>query len=116
MDHAHANIIECFNRDVEIRVLKNNFTHESKHQSLQKGELHMHHKEQQQQAEYYAALAEVIKQYKDVVLFGATDAKVELFNIIKSDPSCVEINLDVFQSDNMTENQKVAFVREHFFG
>ncbi len=75
MDHAHAQIIECPNRGMEIRVVNNDFTHQAKQESLQKGELHMHHKEQQQQAKYYANLAEVIRHYKDVVLFGPTDAK-----------------------------------------
>ena len=116
MDHAHAQIIECPNRGMEIRVVKNDFTHQAKQESLQKGELHMHHKEQQQQAKYYANLAEVIRHYKDVVLFGPTDAKIELYNIIKSDAACSDIDIDVVQSDNITENQKVAFVREHFFG
>ena len=115
MDHAHAQIIECSSKDADIREVKNDFTHQTRQESLQKGELHMHHKEQQQQAKYYATLAEAIRKYENVVLFGPTDAKVELHNTLKSDPTCSHIKIEVIQSDNMTENQKVAFVRDHFF-
>ncbi len=47
----------------------------------------MHNKEQQQQSEYYKTLGETIKNYDDVLLFGPTNAKVELLNILKADIS-----------------------------
>ena len=45
----------------------------------------MHNKEQQQQTAYFKQLADVIKNYDAVVLFGPTDAKAQLYNILKAD-------------------------------
>ena len=67
-----------------------------------------------QQSEYYKKLGEIIKNYEGVILFGPTEAKVELFNTLKADHHFEKINIEVKQADKMTENQQHAFVREHF--
>ena len=66
------------------------------------------------QAEFYKQLSEIIKNYKEVLLFGPTDAKVELHNILKANHLFANIKIDVKQADKMTEHQEHAFVREHF--
>ncbi len=45
-------------------------THEEKEFTLQKGESFMHRKNQQQEAAYYNTIAESIKDYDEVLLFG----------------------------------------------
>lgn len=56
----------------------------------------------------------MVKNYKEVLLFGPTDAKTELFNTLKSDHHFDKVKIDVKQSDKLTENQQHAFVQEHF--
>jgi hypothetical protein len=48
------------------------------------------------------------------LLFGPTDAKVELLNILKADLSFSKIKIETMQSDKMTENQEHAFVKDYF--
>ena len=48
------------------------------------------------------------------MLFGPTTAKDELFNHIMEDHKFKKIKLEVVQSDYMTENQELAFVRDYF--
>ena len=74
----------------------------------------MHNKEQHQQSDYYKQLGEIIKNYTEVILFGPTDAKVELFNILKADHHFAKIKIEFQQADKMTENQQHAFVKEYF--
>ena len=76
----------------------------------------MHNKEQHQQSEYYKNLGDKIINYEEVILFGPTDAKVELFNILKADHRFENIKIVVKPADKMTENQQHAFVRDHFQG
>jgi hypothetical protein len=114
MDHSIANIME-FNLDpIVTTTIESKFTHEVKSESFGKSENLMHNKEQHQQSEYYRKLGEIIKNYESVILFGPTDAKVELFNILRKDHVFDKINIDVKQADKMTENQQHAFVKEHF--
>ena len=74
----------------------------------------MHNKEQHEQSEYYKSIGEIIKNYDDVIIFGPTDAKTELFNLLKADHRFAKIKIEIKQADKMTENQQHAFVKEYF--
>jgi hypothetical protein len=114
MDHSTAHLIEFTSSPMEAKTMESKFTHEAKEESLGKSENLMHQKEQHQQAEYYKKLGEVIKNYEAVVLFGPTDAKTELFNLLSADNHFSKVKMEIKQADKMTENQQNAFVRDHF--
>ncbi|MES2397968.1 MAG: hypothetical protein V4549_18290 [Bacteroidota bacterium] len=114
MDHSNAHLMEFTTDPIETKIISSKFTHAEKENSLGKSENVMHNKEQHHQAEYFKTLGEVIKDYEKVILFGPTDAKVELFNVLKTDHRFAKTKIEVKQSDKMTENQKHAFVREYF--
>lgn len=114
MDHLNANLMEFTPDPIETKTIKSEFTYQEKGLSLSKSENLMHNKEQHQQSEYYKKLADVIRNYEEVILFGPTDAKVELFNVLKADQRFAKTKIDIKQTDKMTENQQHAFVREHF--
>ena len=114
MDHTNANLIAFTATPEAIEVITTAFTHEEKEQALGKSEHLMHNKEQQQQSAYYNKLREAIKEYDHVILFGPTDAKTELLNILKADQHFTKIKIEVQQADKMTENQQQAFVRAYF--
>ena len=112
MDHSSANLMEFNNEPVETKTIESKFTNEVKAHIMNNGESHMHNKEQHQQSEYYKKLGEAIRNYDRVILFGPTDAKLELLNILKADHHFDKINIDIKQADKMTENQQHAFVDE----
>lgn len=114
MDNSSAHIIELGQETTATKVIDSKFTHEEREQSLNKGENRMHNKEQQFQAEYYKELGEIIKNYEEVILFGPTNAKVELMNILKEDQHFNKIKINVKSTDRMTDNQQVAFVKDYF--
>ncbi len=114
MDHSNAHLMEFTTDPIETKTLESKFTHEEKEQSLGKSENLMHNKEQHEQATYYKELGEIIRNYKEVLLFGPTNAKMELFNTLKTDQLFADIKIEVESADKMTENQQHAFVREHF--
>ena len=114
MDHLNAHLMELTSTSIKTTFVTSTFTHDIKEESLQKGEKLMHNKEQQGQAAYYKILAEHIVHYQDVLLFGPTDAKTELCNVLKSNNNFDKIKITVLQSDKMTEPQEHAFVRDYF--
>jgi ADP-heptose:LPS heptosyltransferase len=114
MDHSIANIM-AFTRDpIETKTIESKFTHEVKESTLSKNENLMHNKEQHLQADYYKQLMAIIENYQEVILFGPTDAKTELYNLISADHKFEKIKIAIFQTDKMTENQQHAFVKQHF--
>jgi stalled ribosome rescue protein Dom34 len=114
MDHANAHLMEFTTDPITTNIVSSKFTHREKEQSLGKSENGMHQKEQHEQSGYYKKLADVIRNYQNVVLFGPTTAKVELLNIIRADHQFEHIEIDVRDSDKMTQNEQHAFVRTYF--
>ena len=116
MDHSNAHVMEFTTEPIQTNTISSKFTHEEKEHSLGKSENLMHNKEQHQQAAYYKQLGEKIRHYTEVLLFGPTSAKDELFNILKADHRFAKIKIRVLHADKMTENQQHAFVKKHFSG
>jgi hypothetical protein len=114
MDHSSARLMDDTTGVIETTTIESLFTYEEKGDSLDKSENLMHHKEQHEQAAYFKQLADVIKNYDDVLLFGATQAKAELYNILKGDHHFEKIRIEVRPSDRLTVNQQEAFVRTYF--
>ncbi|MEO6189799.1 MAG: hypothetical protein ABIO44_04920 [Saprospiraceae bacterium] len=114
MDHSNAHLMELNDEPIKTTSIQSKFTHEVKEESLHKSENLMHNKEQHQQSAYYKKLGDTIKNYNEVILFGPTNAKVELYNLLKEDNHFADINIQIKNAPKMTENQQHAFVREHF--
>jgi hypothetical protein len=49
-----------------------------------------------------------------VLLFGPTNAKLELSNFLKKDLHFKDIKIDIEAADKMSDNEKLAFVKAHF--
>ena len=114
MDHANANIMALTDKPIETISIASAFTHEVKLAVLEKSEKLMHNKEQQEQADYYKKLIEIISKYDEVVIFGPTDAKSELLTKLRKDHLLKNIKIDIQKADKMTEKQEHAFVLEYF--
>ena len=113
MDHLNAILIDA-NLGKITNTIESKFTHEVKVEALHHGESGMHHKEHQLQLNYYKQIAEEIAKYNTILLFGPTDAKQELHNYLMKQEHFKEIEMHVLAADKMTENEKIAFVRNHF--
>lgn len=114
MDHSTAHLIEFTTETIETSLIHSTFTHEKKEETLRKSENVMHNKEQHHQLAFYKKLEEIILQYEAVLLFGPTDAKIELLNLLRANHHFDKIHIEAMQADKMTENQEHAFVREYF--
>ncbi len=114
LDHQQARMMEFIpNEDqVENRIITNlNLNDES---GASQNENVVDNKEQRDQAAFYKKIAEKIVAFDEVILFGPTDAKLELLNIIKEDHHFDQIKIETQQADKMTDNQQMAFVRAYF--
>jgi hypothetical protein len=114
MDHANAHLMEFTTDPITTDIISNPFSHREKEHSLSKSEESMHNKQQQSQHEYYKKLGDIIRNFQDVLLFGPTNAKVELLNLLRADHQFEKIKLETKDSDKMTQNEQHAFVREYF--
>ncbi len=115
MDHFTANIIEYTNSAKAIKTIKSEFNKFEKEKILQKGESQLHNKEQNLQLEFYSKLREELLNYESVLLFGATNAKTELLNILQADAKFINVEFTLKNTDKLTENQQISFVNDCFY-
>lgn len=77
-----------------------------------KGKNHLLSKEQNQLAAYYKKLSDAILNYDEVILFGPTEAKNELANIMMDNHLFEKIKIVVRSADKMTENEQHEFLKK----
>jgi hypothetical protein len=114
MDYSTAHLMEYTRDSMEVETVESTFTHHKREETLNRSESGINNRDQQNQRLYYKELGEIIKKFDEVILFGPTDAKAELFNILKEDHHFDKINIGVEDADKMTENQQHTFVRGYF--
>jgi stalled ribosome rescue protein Dom34 len=114
MDHSNAILMDLTKDTIAEKNVISDFMHQERAENMHKSEKLINNKERQQQSEYYKILGNSIKKYKDVVLFGPTDAKDELLELLKSDVKFKNIKIESKHADNMTENQMHDFVKAYF--
>ncbi|MCF8239050.1 MAG: hypothetical protein K9I85_12890 [Saprospiraceae bacterium] len=112
MDHSTAHLIDmATNSD---HAIHSEFTSNTKEEALDKSESLMHNKRQQMHEAFYKEIGVEILKYNHVLLFGPTNAKVELYNYLDKDLHFKDIKFDIESADKMTANEKIAFVKNHF--
>ena len=110
MDHSNAYLMELTNDIILTKKVVSELSDNEADFNFYKGEKLVHKKEQHLQLSYYRKIGDIIKNYQDVVLFGPTDAKNELLNLIKTDHLFEDIKIEVKTSDKMTEEQMQTFI------
>lgn len=115
MDHFTANIFEYEEKATLLKTIESTFNKIEKEKILQKGESHLHHKEQDFQNAFYLNLIEEIKAYDEVLLFGNTTAKTELHTILQNENEFKETTITIKNTDKLTKNQQVAFINDFFY-
>ena len=114
MDHANAHLIPYTGEHAEAKDVVSKFTHEEKESTLGQSEKLMHNKEQHDESQYYKKIGEMIRSYNDVLLFGPTEAKTELFNLLRADHHFADIRMIVKPSDKLNEHEQQAFIKDYF--
>ena len=119
MDHSHAYLMDLKGNVIDTNCIVSETLLQDHDKSLTNGENHVdfndnYKKEKQEKSNYYNKISEIIKNYKEVILFGPTDAKNELFNLMEADHLFENINIEKKDTDKMTENEMHALVMDYF--
>lgn len=113
IDHSIAQFIDI-QSNKNNHFVKSKFTSKIKEEALSRSESIMHNKEQQMHEEYFKKIGNQILKYNHVLLFGPTNAKVELYNYLNKDAHFKNIAFSIESAEDMTDNEKDAYVKNHF--
>ena len=111
MDHSTANLIELENDKMVKRTLKITPSFPGPLENLRLNESLMHNKVQNHQSDFFKELSYVINDYNEVLLFGPTEAKSELLNLLKKNRQFEKIKITVQTSDNLNDNQQERWMK-----
>ena len=114
MDHSNAHLIEFSSEVKETKTISSDYTFQEKEETLQNSEKGMHNKEQHKQTTYYKNVATAIREFDEVILFGPTNAKGELHNLLKENHLYDKIKIEIQNTDKMSDKEQHSFVRNHF--
>ncbi|MEZ7498576.1 hypothetical protein QO200_07465 [Flavobacterium sp. Arc3] len=114
MDHSIAYLMEFTNNPFEIKTIESQFI-EGKNELIlsQKTDLSIN-TDQHLLYAYYNKIGEAIKNYKQIVLFGPADAKVELFDVLSEDHRFMKMKVEIKETEKMSVNQQHAFINKYF--
>jgi len=114
MDHSLAHIMKFTNDTIVTSNLEIGSSLPAREQNMGVHERQRHNKEQAEQSAFFKSLSDVIKDYEEVLLFGPTNAKTELLNLLKDNHHFDNIKIEIKSADKMTDSQQQLFVKEYF--
>lgn len=114
MDHASAEYIQYTKPEATGGRTDHVIINSEYQLPLGGGEKLENHKEQNRQGAFYRQLAELITGLEEVLLFGPTEAKTELLNMLRRDHRFDKVVINVKPTDKLTGNQRFAFVNDYF--
>lgn len=114
MDHSNAHLIEFASDVKETKIISSDFDAEDRAETLQRSENEMHNKDQQKQGTFYKNISKIIRDFDEILLFGPTDAKSELYNLLKENHQFDKIKVEVKSADKMTDKEQHIFVNDYF--
>lgn len=114
MDYSSARVMEYSIDDYQVTVVESKFSKPVNQTGMLHSENLLHNKEKQSDKAYFKELIEIIKDYDEIILFGPTDAKTELFNLIKSDHRYDKLKIETKSANKMSDNQMHAFIKDYF--
>ena len=114
MDHSMAHLMEFTSMHFEIETIESKPSNQEKIKNLAISENSNSIREKKQLFDYYKKIGEAIKNYKRVILFGPTDAKIELFDLLSEDTRFLKIKFEIKDTDKMDQNQQHNFVKKYF--
>ena len=114
MDHSMAHLMEFTSMHFEIETIESKPSNQEKIKNLAISENSNSIREKKQLFDYYKKIGEAIKNYKRVILFGPTDAKIELFDLLSEDTRFLKIKFEIKDTHKMDQNQQHNFVKKYF--
>lgn len=114
MDHSTAHLMEYTVEDFKVVTIKSELEGLDNQDGLQHSESLLHHKENQSLKAYYKSLVEKIRDYDEIVLFGPTTAKTELFNLIREEHKYDHLKIEVKSADKMSYEEQHLFIKDYF--
>ena len=126
LDHAEAKIIAYYPGACEIFYVRSPYSRRVRipgqksdtsvyeHLFASNNESRKHNRKMHELGIYYNILADKLTLFEDILLFGPTEAKDELHNILKKDKRFLHKTIQVKSAPQMTEAEMISYTKKFF--
>lgn len=115
MDHAHAFLMELENGMIISRNIVSGWKELAADDLPEKHFMGFNCSEKKQlQMRYFAEISYIIRHYQQVVLFGPTDAKNEMNNLLADNHLFKDIKVELVNTDKLSDKEMHTFMKEYF--
>jgi stalled ribosome rescue protein Dom34 len=114
MDHSIAHVMVLTNGTIVSSTIESVPKPQKGQEEVYKDESHSLNKDKSLLSSFYNKLCDIILGCNEAVLFGPTDARNELYNLLRENHLFDKIEIAVEPADKMTEIERNTFVKEHF--
>ncbi|MGO4819880.1 MULTISPECIES: hypothetical protein [unclassified Flavobacterium] len=63
---------------------------------------------------YYNKIANELKDYSKIILYGPSSAKMELFDVLSEDERFLKVKIEIKSTDRMTAQEQHIFITDYF--
>lgn len=116
MDHSNAFIIPFSDLVQMPQTITSGFTVQDKGKVPGRSKSQMLSLQQREQSAYHKNIAAAIQQSDEVFLFGPTDAKNDLFKMLREDHNFDSIPIEFYNSYRVTGSEEFAISENCFSG
>lgn len=113
MDHSAAHLIAFSIDKKDIHTISRD-DFDGKMDAKEHGEKHANSKKRNLQEAFYKRVWSIAKDYREVVIFGPTDAKAEFFNQIRANHANDSVKISIRSADKMSHDDMHHFVYKYF--
>ncbi|MCK5678210.1 MAG: hypothetical protein KAH72_07015 [Flavobacteriaceae bacterium] len=125
LDQKEANVITLFENTQQQKIIYSDIETRERFEGETKqygrfGEQYLNYEKGQQKRikdltnRYLNKIIQELNNADEIMIFGPAQTKIKLEKLIQGNPNLLSKLKDVQVSDNMTENQKVAYVKKYF--
>jgi stalled ribosome rescue protein Dom34 len=113
MDHSEAHLVEFSIDKKDIRIIQRDHSEGAPDPQKHSEKQHNNKKRNYQEA-FYKKIWTVAHDYKEVLLFGPTDAKTEFFNQIRGNHANDSVKVSLRSMGKMNHDEMHDFVYRYF--
>jgi len=115
MDHAHAFLMELENGLIISRNIVSGWEDAQQKDKEDNDNTKFNSSEKKfLQSAFYKEISNIMRHYQQVVLFGPTDAKNELYNLVRTDHNFENTIIELKTTDEMSATDRQKFVVRYF--
>jgi hypothetical protein len=114
VNDTNALLMELYNHMIVSRNIvfkKKEKDTDGKEGHFEQQEIHVKHK---RKFEFYKEIGDIVSHYQEVVIFGPTETKFELFKLLEANKHLNKVKIECIDTLKMSDTQMHNFVLEYY--